>query len=79
MAPNFNNKDLIITSKFFYNLRVHDVILLDIPIFGIVLKRIYFLEDNLIKVKGDNTEYDSPIYNTAYKKDEVIGKVLFKF
>ncbi len=79
MAPNFNNKDLIITSKFFYNLRVHDVILLDIPIFGIVLKRIYFLEDNLIKVKGDNKEYDSPIYNTAYKKDEVIGKVLFKF
>ena len=58
MAPNFNNKDLIITSKFFYNLKVHDVILLDIPIFGIVLKRIYFLEDNLIKVKGDNTEYD---------------------
>lgn len=79
MAPNFNNKDLIITSKFFYNLKVHDVILLDIPIFGIVLKRIYFLEDNLIKVKGDNTEYDSPIYNKAYKKDEVIGKVLFKF
>ena len=79
MTPSYNDRDLILSTKFFFNLKVDDVILLDTPEFGIVLKRIYFLEKNFIKVRGDNLDYDSPIYNIAYKKDAVIGKVLFKF
>ena len=37
------------------------------------------MDKNSIKVKGDNMDYDSPIYNKTYNKDEVIGKVLYKF
>lgn len=79
MTPNYNDRDLILSTKFIFNLKVDDVILLDTPEFGIVLKRICLLEKNFIKVRGDNMDYDSPIYNIAYKKDAVVGKVLFKF
>tara|TARA_Y100000741_G_scaffold314398_1_gene259762 strand:+ start:112 stop:360 length:249 start_codon:yes stop_codon:yes gene_type:complete len=79
MAPNYNDRDLILSTKFIFNLKVDDVILLDTPEFGIVLKRISLLEKNFIKVRGDNMDYDSPIYNITYKKDAVVGKVLFKF
>ena len=56
-----------------------DLVILDIPELGTVLKRISFIEDNSIKVKGDNEDYDSLIYNNSYNKDNVVGKVLFKF
>ena len=79
MIPNFNDNDLILITKFFFNLEVGDLVILDIPELGNVLKRISSIEDNSIKVKGDNEDYDSSIYNNSYKKDNVIGKVLFKF
>tara|TARA_B100001758_G_scaffold224069_1_gene215194 strand:+ start:352 stop:627 length:276 start_codon:yes stop_codon:yes gene_type:complete len=79
MTPNFNDNDLIIITKFFFNLEVGDLVILDIPELGTVLKRISFIEDNSIKVKGDNEDYDSLIYNNSYNKDNVVGKVLFKF
>ena len=79
MTPNFNDNDLILITKFFFNLEVGDLVILDIPELGNVLKRISFIEDNSIKVKGDNEDYGSLIYNNSYKKDNVIGKVLFKF
>jgi|TARA_B100000214_G_scaffold59153_1_gene38413 phage repressor protein C with HTH and peptisase S24 domain len=79
MTPNFDDNDLIIITKFFFNLEVGDLVILDIPELGTVLKRISFIEDNSIKVKGDNEDYDSLIYNNSYNKDNVVGKVLFKF
>ena len=79
MTPNFNDNDLIIITNFFFNLEVGDLVILDIPELGTVLKRISFIEDNSIKVKGDNEDYDSLIYNNSYNKDNVVGKVLFKF
>jgi len=71
MTPNYNDRDLILSTKFIFNLKVDDVILLDTPEFGIVLKRIYFLEKNFIKVRGDNLDYDSPIYNITYKMNSL--------
>ena len=79
MTPNFNDNDLIIITKFFFNLEVGDLVILDVPELGTVLKRVSFIEDSCIKVKGDNKNYDSLIYNKTYKKDNVVGKVLFKF
>ena len=79
MSPSFNDNDLIIITKLFFNLKVEDIVLLDIPDLGIVLKRISLIEDNYIKLKGDNKDYHSPIYNKTFKKDNVIGKVLYKF
>jgi len=79
MTPNFNNQDLVIVTRFMLNLKVNDVVLLLIPKLGIVIKRIYFMDKNSIKVKGDNMDYYSPIYNKTYNKDEIIGKVIYKF
>lgn len=79
MAPNFNNQDLVIVTRFMLNLKVNDVVILLIPKLGIVIKRIYFMDKNSIKVKGDNMDYYSPIYNKTYNKDEIIGKVIYKF
>ena len=42
MTPTFNNKDLILTTKFFFKLKINDVVLVDTSEFGIALKRIQF-------------------------------------
>ena len=45
MTPNFNENDLVLSLKYFRSLRVDDVILLDIPKIGTVLKRIKSIND----------------------------------
>tara|TARA_X000001036_G_scaffold417019_1_gene434616 strand:- start:2300 stop:2539 length:240 start_codon:yes stop_codon:yes gene_type:complete len=79
MTPNFNNEDLILTTKLLINLKVNDVVILDDPKYGVVLKRIHFLKNDQIKVTGDNKEYYSGTYDRIYKKSNIIGKVLYKF
>ena len=79
MAPNFNDKDLVISSKYFHSLKVDDVILLDVPKIGTVIKRIKSINGKDIDIHGDNKEYSSEIYKNKYKINDVIGKVLFKF
>ena len=78
MIPNFNENDLVISLKYFSSLRVDDVILLDIPKIGTVLKRIKSINGIDIIIDGDNKEYPSEIYNKKYKTNDVLGKVLFK-
>mgnify|MGYP003328210177 FL=1 len=79
MTPNFNENDLVLSLKYFRSLRVDDVILLDIPKIGTVLKRIKSINGTDIIIDGDNKEYPSEIYNKKYKTNDVIGKVFFKF
>ncbi len=79
MIPNFNENDLVLSLKYFRSLRVDDVILLDIPKIGTVLKRIKSINGTDIIIDGDNKEYPSEIYNKKYKTNDVIGKVFFKF
>ena len=79
MAPNFNDKDLVLSLNCFYSVNVGDVILVDIPKIGIVIKRVQFIKNNVLKISGDNHEYTSNIYDEAYNIDSVKGKVIFKF
>ena len=79
MAPNFNDKDLVISLNCFYLVKKGDVILVDIPKIGIVIKRVEFIENNVLKISGDNHEYTSNIYDDAFDIDSVKGKVIFKF
>ena len=44
MTPTFNNEDLILTTKFFFKLKINDVVLVDTSEFGIALKRIQSLD-----------------------------------
>ena len=79
MAPNFNNNDLVVSLKYFRSLEVNDVILLNIPKIGTVIKRIKSINGKDIDICGDNTEYSSEIYKNKYKVNDIIGKVFFKF
>ena len=79
MAPNFNDNDLVLATKFLKHIKVNDVGVLDIPKFGAVLKRVQFLNDDEIRVIGDNKEYKSPIYDMKLYKNNIVGKVLYKF
>ena len=79
MAPNFNDKDLVLSLNCFYSVNTGDVILVDIPKIGIVIKRVQFIKNNVLKISGDNHEYTSNIYDEAYNIDSVKGKVIFKF
>ena len=79
MAPNFNDKDLVLSLNCFYSVKKGDVILVDIPNIGIVIKRVVFIENNVLKISGDNHKYTTNIYDDAFNIDAVKGKVIFKF
>ena len=79
MAPSFNENDLVLSLNYFFSLKADDVILLDIPKIGTVIKRIKSINGKDIYIDGDNKEYSSEIYKNKYKSNDVMGKVLFKF
>jgi len=79
MTPNFYENDVVISFRYFRSLKVNDVILINIPKIGTVIKRIKFINGKELSITGDNIEYSSEIYNKKYKTNDVLGKVLFKF
>jgi len=78
MTPNFYENDIVLSFRYFRSLKVNDVILINIPKIGIVIKRIKSINGKELSITGDNMEYSSEIYNKKYKTNDVLGKVLFK-
>lgn len=79
MTPNFYENDIVLSFRYFRSLKVNDVILINIPKIGTVIKRITSINGKELSITGDNMEYSSEIYNKKYKTNDVLGKVLFKF
>ena len=79
MTPNFYENDIVLSLKCFRSLKVNDVILINIPKIGTVIKRIKYINGKELSITSDNLEYSSEIYNRKYKTNDVLGKVLFKF
>tara|TARA_B100000700_G_scaffold32161_1_gene30712 strand:- start:2179 stop:2418 length:240 start_codon:yes stop_codon:yes gene_type:complete len=79
MTPNFNDKDFVLSLNCFYSINRGDVVLVKIPNIGIVIKRVGCIENNKIKLHGDNHEYKSKIYDDFFDLNLVQGKVFFKF
>jgi len=79
MTPNFYENDIVLSFKYFRSLKVNDVILINIPTIGTVIKRIKYINGKELSITSDNLEYSSEIYNKKYKTNDVLGKVLFKF
>ena len=79
MTPNFYENDIVVSFRYFRSLKVNDVILINIPKIGTVIKRIKSINGKELSITGDNMEYSSEIYNKKYKTNDVLGKVLFKF
>jgi len=79
MTPNFYENDIVLSFKYFRSLKANDVILINIPTIGTVIKRIKYINGKELSITSDNLEYSSEIYNKKYKTNDVLGKVLFKF
>ena len=79
MTPNFYENDIVLSFRYFRSLKVNDVILINIPKIGTVIKRIKSINGKELSITGDNMEYSSEIYNKKYATNDVLGKVLFKF
>tara|TARA_Y100001980_G_C14541598_1_gene319652 strand:- start:1449 stop:1697 length:249 start_codon:yes stop_codon:yes gene_type:complete len=78
MIPSFCNNDLIICLRHFYKLKEGDVILINIPELGVVIKRIKSINKEKLHIEGDNKAYISDTYKSEYYIDQVLAKVIFK-
>ena len=79
MNPNFKDRDIVLSINYLRSLKNNDVVLLDLPNYGVVIKRIKSINGDDLKLSGDNKKYSSPIYKNIYKKENVLGKVIFRF
>ena len=77
MLPNFKSGQLVFVRKTRY-LSVNDVVVLNTKDNSQIIKRISKIQDNEIRVSGDNSEYDSDYYFQKFNFDSVLGKVFFK-
>jgi signal peptidase I len=79
MNPNFKDRDIVLSINYPRSLKNNDVVLLDLPNYGVVIKRIKSINGDDLKLEGDNKKYSSPIYKNIYKKENILGKVIFRF
>ena len=79
MNPNFKDRDIVLSINYLRSLKNNDVVLLDLPNYGVVIKRIKSINGDDLKLVGDNKKYSSPIYKNIYKKENILGKVVFRF
>ena len=79
MNPNFKDRDIVLSINYLRSLKNNDVVLLDLPNYGVVIKRIKSINGDDLKLEGDNKKYSSTIYKNIYKKENVLGKVIFRF
>ena len=79
MNPNFKDRDIVLSINYLRSLKNNDVVLLDLPNYGVVIKRIKSINGDNLELTGDNKKYNSTIYNNIYKKENVLGKVIFRF
>ena len=61
MNPNFKNRDIVLSINYLRSLKNNDVVLLDLPNYGVVIKRIKSINGDDLKLAGDNKKYSSPI------------------
>ena len=79
MNPNFKDRDIVLSINYPRSLKNNDVVLLDLPNYGVVIKRIKSINGDDLKLEGDNKKYSSTIYKNIYKKENILGKVIFRF
>ena len=79
MNPNFKDRDIVLSINYPRSLKNNDVVLLDLPNYGLVIKRIKSINGDDLKLEGDNKKYSSTIYKNIYKKENILGKVIFRF
>ena len=79
MNPNFKDRDIVLSINYLRSLKNNDVVLLDLPNYGVVIKRIKSINGDDLKLAGDNKKYSSPIYKNIYKKENVLARLYLDF
>ena len=77
MAPEYLDKDIVIVSNIFPP-TINDVVVVRSFDHGNILKRVVFKDQNVFKVQGDNSSYNSKINNASFKRKDILGKVILK-
>lgn len=54
MNPNFKDRDIVLSINYLRSLKNNDVVLLDLPNYGVVIKRIKSIDGDDLKLAGDN-------------------------
>ena len=77
MVPSLEDGDLLIT-KGFAQLKIEDLVILTLPGYGYVVKRIKSLSSNSLILKADNKRQDSPLCGIPIALEKVDSKVWFR-
>ena len=77
MAPKYLDKDIVIVSNIFPP-TINDVVVVRSFDHGNILKRVVSKDQNVFKVQGDNSSYNSTINNVSFKRKDILGKVILK-
>ena len=77
MAPEYLDKDIVIVSNILPP-TINDVVVVRSFDHGNILKRVVFKDQNVFKVQGDNSSYNSKINNASFKRKDILGKVILK-
>ena len=77
MVPFLEDGDLLIT-KGGAKLKIDDLVILSLPGYGYVVKRIKSLSSNSMILKADNTRQDSSVCGVPITLEKVDSKVWFR-
>ena len=77
MVPSLDDGDLLIT-KGGAQLKIGDLVILRLPGYGYVVKRIKSLSSNSVILKADNTRQDSSVCGVPITLEKVDSKVWFR-
>ena len=75
MIPLFTSGDLVVT--FHSRAKVGDVVVMDLPDYGYVLKRLTQVQKQSVMLSSDNLESFSSCCGVWQSKKHLIGRVLF--
>ena len=75
MSPSYIDGDIVLISSFLDYYK-DDVVVLDLPKIGYVIKRIKDFKEGKIVLKGDNEKLHSSICDQLHNKEDIIGKVV---
>ena len=78
MSPEYVSGDIVVCAKYFKP-EVNDVVIIKTASGDIIIKRIENISNGEITVIGDNKRLASSLCDVPYAKDNLVGKVLYRF
>ena len=77
MLPTLNDNDLILVSLL-KKAKEKDIIVIDIPKYGLLIKRIELIKNDFVSLVGDNKQYTSTACSLPHHRNNITGVMLIK-